>query len=262
MKKFSELVVGIFFFASLGFFLAAAIKTSPFRTLRPGFPAAWESLISREHKKSTDGSHWLIRIAKSDSGLTEDFWIDQIPVTMQAYQNCVNSGDCPPTQHRGYFRRYAEALRYRLNPVTYVSWSAAMDYCSHLGGTLPSAAQWMAAAGNGSAKKPAKYPWGDDEPNLSLANFDGYYQGLTPAGWLPKGASPFGVLDLGGNVREWVADAYAQTDKQPPAADVERVLKGGGSSDFGSALEIESFQWHSQNSAGFNRGFRCVYPAE
>ncbi len=110
---------------------------------------------------------------------------------------------------------------------------------------------------------------------MAVANFDGYYQGLIPAGWLPKGASPYGVLDMGGNIREWVLDVFVNEtyiDSRPAdeiqqestilAVSGERILKGGSASDYPSALELRNHQWHTQSSPGANRGFRCVYPDE
>lgn len=253
MKSRKTSATALFFALACVFFLAVAWKTSPYRALRPALPAIAEKYIAGEHVRSHDGSHWLIKIPAHNSGLEADYWIDQIPVTMSAYLKCVDAEQCPPTHHRGYFRRYVDELIYRLNPVSYISWREADQYCAWLGGSLPTEAQWRAAAGNG------RYPWGDQEPNLTLANFDGYYQGLTPAGWLPLGASPYGVLDMAGNVREWVLDEYAEQGVIKPAGDTDRVLKGGSSSDFATTLENDNVQWHSQNSAGFNRGFRCVY---
>lgn len=255
MKSWKTPATALFFALASAFFLAVAWKTSPYRALRPALPAITEKYIAGEHVRSRDGLHWLIKIPAHNSGLEADYWIDQIPVTTNAYLKCVDAGQCPPPHHRGYFRRYVDELIYRLNPVSYISWSEADQYCAWLGGSLPTEAQWRAAAGN------ERYPWGDQEPNLTRANFDGYYQGLTPAGWLPLGASPYGVLDMAGNVREWVLDEYTEQRGINPAGDTDRILKGGSSSDFATTLENDNIQWHSQNSAGFNRGFRCVYSA-
>ncbi len=198
----------------------------------------------------------MIFIPAHKSGTIADFWIDQIPVTMADYLKCVDQGSCAAPHHRGYFRRFIESPLYRLYPATYLSWQEARIYCRIAGGDLPTEAQWKAAAGIDHGNR---YPWGNKEPNLALANYDGYYHGLTPTGWQPRGASPFGVLDMAGNVREWVLDAYEADGKPASDPDADRILKGGGASDYPAALQIDAFQWHSQNSAGFNRGFRCVY---
>ena len=232
-------------------------KTSPYRLLRPYIPLFAEKLIHTDHRKSASGNEWVVLIPASTSGFKEDFWIDQIPVTTSEYLKCVNRGECPKLQHKGFFQTFISNPLYRSFPVTYLSWQNAQDYCFLLGGSLPSEAQWNAAAGLATGNI---YPWGNAEPNLQRANFDGLYQGLTPAGWLPEGASPFGILDMAGNVREWTLDEINPEDADE--GDITRVLKGGSSSDYPDVLEISAFQWHSQYSAGFNRGFRCVYPAD
>ncbi len=230
----------------------AIFKTSPYRTLRP-----YWFFGARLNSESESGNDTRIVTIPVESSFTwHSFKIDQRPVTIRAYQRCVDSGVCFPPHYRGHFLKYIENPLYREFPVTYVSVEEAQLYCEWLGGTLPSEQQWKDAAGAMNANI---YPWGDREPSLSTANYDGLYQGLIPSGWLPVGASPFGVLDLAGNVREWVSDTLPNPN---PEWGDENILKGGGASDFPNQLELAERQTHAGSSAGFNRGFRCVYPAE
>ena len=247
----------VIFLVAILFFIGTAIKTSPYRLLRPYSVITARHLISTQSQLSDDKSRWLVLIPAAQSGSESNFWIDQIPITIAAYMKCVTEEKCTPPHYRGYFEKYTDNILYRNYPITYVSWQEAKNYCEIHQGTLPTESQWMIAAGITFG---FRYPWGDEEPNFALANYDGFYQGLTPAGWLPQGASPYGVLDMAGNVREWTLDPYSSDDNT--GGDTDRILKGGSSSDYPQTLEITAFQWHSEKSAGFNRGFRCVYTAD
>ena len=231
-------------------FFVVLLKTSPYRLLRPyEFFGARIGISPR-----TIAGARLLLIPGEKTRDRIAFEMDQRPVTIRAYLDCVRAGKCSPPHYPGYVQKYIHNPFYRAFPVTYVSVSQAQTYCAAQGGTIPTAAQWEDAAG--AQLDNSRYPWGADPPTIQRANFDGLYQGLIPSGWLPAGASPFGVLDMAGNIREWVSDTVP--NENPEWGD-ENLLKGGGSSDFPNQLEISAWQVHSGASAGFNRGFRCVY---
>lgn len=233
---------------ALSVLLAIILKTSPYRQLRPYGPLSSRLNPSANRK---------ITIPSDATRDGVSFAIDERPVTIRAYLDCVDAGSCAKPHYRGYFSVYPRYPLYWEFPVTYIGVADSRAYCHAQGGDLPTLAQWEDAAG---AQLGFRYPWGDAEATIARANFDGYYQGLTPSGWLPAGASPFGILDMGGNVREWVLDTLPSVDPRPNTEPVaENILKGGGSSDYPNQLEITARQQHSGASAGFNRGFRCVY---
>lgn len=270
-KKYS-LPVGIFTVIlcfSVVFLSLICLRTSPYRLLRPYTLQSGSKLISGQFRKSNHDSHWEILISSKDS---MTFWIDQIPVTVSAYRHCVTEGKCQKPHYSDRYQNSYTSFSSQYNPVTFITWYEAVNYCRSYGGNLPSEYQWELAAGLENGKI---YPWGNEEPNLSKANYDGFYQGLTPAGWLPQGTSSSGVLDLSGNVREWVLDVYQsvgnhQVDRRSPdniyqdalnSPDGSRILKGGSSNDLSSVLQIDTVLDHWPYSPGFNRGFRCAYPA-
>ena len=125
------------------------------------------------------------------------------------------------------------------HPVVCVSWDDVLEYCKWLSGkkgvnfNLPTEAQWEKAARGTDGRK---YPWGSREPDDTLANFAFKIGKTTMAGSYPAGASPYGLLDMAGNVWEWCNDWYKfdyyknSPKKNPkgPDSGTYRVLRGGG----------------------------------
>lgn len=239
-----------FFLASVAFviFFAMIFLSSPYRELRPyGF---FGKNITEKLDIPTRIVNGGIKIFVPGNDVIPGFYIDQIPVTVNDYKNCINVGLCETQHYHDSYLKFWKQKIYGSFPVTFVTWMEAQNYCHAYGGDLPSSHQWELAAGYGFQYH---YPWNNTLPSLSKANLDGYYQWLTPAGWLPEGASPYGVLDMSGNVREWMLDEVFEYNDN-------KMLKGGGANDSFSDGRIESSFDHAPTSSGFNRGFRCVYP--
>ena len=190
------------------------------------------------------------------------FWMYKTEVSNAMYAQCVNAGVCDEPCSEETNPRFRDPL-YANHPVVYVTWQNAMDYCTWVGGRLPTEAEWEKAA-RGSGK--AKYPWQDDDPSAKNVNAANSIGDTTPVGSYPLGASEYGVLDMAGNVREWVYDWYREdyypsAPTQNPmgaATGTDKVLKGGSYYDNYEHTRIAGRLHHSPSSAGVNRGFRCV----
>lgn len=201
--------------------------------------------------------------------LIESYWIDQIPVTVSDYKNFLTQSNNLAPRYRDEFSKYWWEKQYELLPVVFVSWGQAENYCEFYGGHLPTEAQWEKAS-----RGPAGIVlyWNDDEKAYNKANYDNFFDGSTFSGWQPAGKTIYGILDMAGNVREWVLDwmnepyqkvsqdAWLHLKNQKPyQSDSGRILKGGSFVDDLSHLRLNYRDAHDPNSPGLNRGFRCVY---
>ncbi len=191
------------------------------------------------------------------------YWIDQTEVTNAMYAKCVEAEKC-----FFYVKHSTEEIHYHEpaypnDPVVFITWFDAVNYCQWAGKRLPTEAEWEKAA-RGIDRRP--FPWGDSPPDWSLLNFDNLIGDTTPVATFLAGASPYGVLDMAGNVREWVADWYNSNyykfspRKNPlgPDSGEKRVLRGGSFIDNYQRVSATKRFEHLPDSGGVNRGFRCV----
>jgi formylglycine-generating enzyme required for sulfatase activity len=163
------------------------------------------------------------------------YCIDRTEVTQGAYRQCVAAGGCT-VPRQGPLGCDYDRLEYDDHPINCVTWDQANTYCNWTKKRLPTEAEWEYAALGSDGRR---YPWGDsDKEDRTKSVRTGIHP--KPVGSKPEGASPFGVLDMAGNVAEWVADwsapygADAVVDPKGPAEGESRAHRGSG---FGGGFE-------------------------
>lgn len=200
-----------------------------------------------------------------------DFEIDATEVTVAKYRRCVATGGCAPPGFAPGDARYDDP-RY---PITHVTWDDAQAYCGWAGGRLPTEAEWELAARGPNNRT---FPWGMVY-GAHLANHgslsddatdarDGF-AGLAPVGSFPDGATPTGLLDMAGNVSEWVFDFYDRDEqgfgykrgkqtnpKGSQFGPYGHVIRGGSWRDGGYLMRAASRRATSWASRAI--GFRCA----
>jgi len=190
----------------------------------------------------------------------DEFWIMLTEVTNAQYKKCVAASVCVKPDNDSWDK--PEQANY---PVTDVDWNQASTYAQWVAGRLPTEAEWEKAACGTDGRI---YPWGDDEPTEQLLNYSGKVGHTTEVGIYPKGASPYGVLDLAGNVWEWTADWYAADyyasapSQNPlgPATGNSRVGRGGAWNFDQDFVRCACRNYYYPVDGFYSLGFRVVIP--
>ncbi len=193
------------------------------------------------------------------------FWMDRTEVTNAQYARCVQDGSCTES-HLADDPTYNGADY----PVAGIPWQDAADYCVWAGGRLPTEAEWEYAARGTDGRV---YPWGNafdcagGSFGDDLTECDDGYAHTAPVGSFPAGISWSGVLDMAGNVWEWVADKYgdypstAQTNPVGPATGDLHILRGG-SWGYGQSGIRTAYRYPVLPEADYlGVGFRCAVSA-
>ncbi|HOX44462.1 MAG TPA: formylglycine-generating enzyme family protein [Myxococcota bacterium] len=193
----------------------------------------------------------------------DEFSIDRNEVSVAQYRECVQAGSCkaeglgvPFTLGKdqpdwAWSCNWDKPGREQ-HPINCLGFDQARSYCEWAGKRLPTEAEWEKAARGMDGRT---YPWGNDGPSQDrplasiadetikarfpkapiLAGYKDGYESTAPVGSFPAGASPYGALDMAGNVFEWVSDWYGEKTYQEgparnptgPTSGKWRVVRGG-----------------------------------
>ena len=208
----------------------------------------------------------------------DSFAIDVLEVTVSAYMECVSDGHCTrpdwdkdwPYGCAGMLGGEDPAGYEPSLPITCVKWFQALGFCQWREKRLCTEAEWEKAA---RGPQSLVYPWGNSLPSCHHASYaHGSYSdpecpgyGIKPVGSFPLNASPYGVLDMAGNVQEWVADwfdntYYYYTPYENPQGPSWGKWKGkrGGSYDYGEKhIRTSSRKAMPPTLEDYTWGFRC-----
>jgi formylglycine-generating enzyme required for sulfatase activity len=192
----------------------------------------------------------------------DGFWIYRTEVTNSMYLRCIAIGECSPPA-------VDPALPDLENPdladfpVVGVRWDQAENYCNFVGGTLPTEAQWEKTARGPDGNI---YPWGHNKPGCERLNFNDCLGEISAVLDYPQGASPYGVLDMAGNIFEWVADWYqedyyadspADNSMGPEFGEV-RSIRGSTFRTKPDQIEPSLRYFLEPDEYRLDLGFRCV----
>ena len=165
--------------------------------------------------------------------ILDGYWIYKNDVTVAQYRAyCEATGAAMPLQDGAPTDSY---------PVVNVSWARARAYAEWAGCKLPTEAQWEKAARGTDCRI---YPWGDNWDAHKCSNVETSPDHPTPVGSYPDGASPYGCLDIEGNVEQWCEDWYDESyyanspgsNTTGPDTGDDRVLRGSSFVNDGAAF--------------------------
>ncbi len=198
-------------------------------------------------------------------------YVDRTPVTNAQFSVFLEATSYKPTdagakRFLAHWRNGKAPRGEDRHPVVFVSWFDARAYASWAGRRLLTEAEWEKAARGTDGRR---YPWGRAEPRSVHANFGRSRDGTSPVGTYPEGASPFGILDLAGNVWEWCEDAFDE-DFYTNGPSMNPKLVGSPNKKTGQVMRGGSFMYDARALRTYARmgfdphyrfaegGFRCA----
>ena len=197
------------------------------------------------------------------------FEIDRFEVTNDEFAHFINVAGYVSYAEENSSKNWRDAAEAKggNHPVVYVTWNDAKAYCEWAGKRLVTEAEWEKAARGDDGRA---FAWGNDFSPDNGNFYEGGLRGTTAVGSFPGGASPYGVEDMAGNVREWVEDYFlaypgAAADADPFFGETNRVNRGGGWFDGEDGELVTTYNRNAgppDTSANDDIGFRCARDAQ
>ena len=219
---------------------------------------AGEFIRGTNHRLPDEGPQYKVTL--------REFLIDRYEVTNLQYKKFI---DATARHSPDHFRNRTYPAGKADHPVTYVSWDDANDYCAWAKKRLPTDLEWEKAARGTDGRE---YPWGN-EFDTKNANMPLRWKALkqdgdtTPVGAFEKGASPYGVYDMTGNVWEWTSSWYEAYPNNKTASESYgqryKTLKGGSWYDCsiykcGISAPVYNRAFFVKRTKNDTFGFRCA----
>jgi formylglycine-generating enzyme required for sulfatase activity len=181
------------------------------------------------------------------------FCLDRTEVTVAAYAACAEAGACEPA-HSGPVTCTATGGQRPAHPINCVTWHQAKAYCAFQSARLPTEAEWEYAARGGDDRI---FAWGDEPPDGRTC---WKHPGACAVGSYPEDA--YGLVDMTGNVWEWVADGYGPYP-WPSQTNPHKVYRGGSwSRRFDKWMRVRLRNRWAAGESGSHLGFRCARTLE
>ncbi len=180
------------------------------------------------------------KLGPAQSVYVNAFYIDKYEVTNARYKEFVDAVGYTPLPDNWVDGTYPEGKAD--HPVAYVNWYDAEAYCEWAGKRLPTEAEWEKTARGTDGRA---FPWGEDWNEGTMSNSaGGTHNDTVPVGSYPEGTSPYGALDMSGNVWEWVQDWFALYTVPYSVSETgdKKVVRGGS--------------WQTRHETDVRCGFR------
>jgi len=209
------------------------------------------------------------------------YCIQKTEVSLAMYRSCRTAGACTSTPNDTGTSELCNwtttSAGRESHPINCLPWLDSREYCqAWLGGDFPTEAQWEKGA-RGASPDQRMYPWGDSPgPGCSYSNFNQCYSATAPQTWpvgylsSGNGDSPYGLMDMAGNVWEWMLDTYDDniyndcasgcTDPvNSGTSSANKVIRGGGFYHSDTIYQrVTGREWDDPTRELVNTGFRCV----